>query len=72
MPQSRLSIVNIAKIQEIKNLTLGHLKGRGHEIEFKYLDKKKSEPLALVFNVPLMICDHYHFPRCLGENIWDK
>jgi hypothetical protein len=70
MPQSRLSIkcdVNIAKIQEIKNLTLGHLKGRGHEIKFKYLDKKKTNRrnqnlwLLSFQNFPLMICDHYHF-----------
>jgi hypothetical protein len=55
------------------------LKGLGHEIEFKKLDRKlvmalnKNLYWFLNFqNALLMRCRHCHFPCGLGENIWEK
>ncbi len=53
------------------------VKGQGHDIQFKYLDKNEQFLQQISYlswflnfqNAPLMRCNHCHFPCGLGENI---
>ncbi len=56
------------------------VKGQGHDIQFKYLDKNERFWQQLNYlswflnfqNAPLVTCNHCYFPCGLGENIVEK